>query len=745
MSLRLKILLQLMVWVVPLTVMPADKMLFETVDVGDVLQGDNVLSMTELPDGRMAFVTKSGTGIYDGVRMSYVKHDPSCESGLELYDGYMHPYVDGDTLLWIKNRGRVWAIDLRRESEIPDPQRIVSSRMGGVAGDLFGDGNRLWFVDIGNRLVDPSGVVRYEWSSGVRLQDLMTRGDTIDLFTSDGHVLGMNMHDWKVCYDVASMAPEESASLSGTSLVVRGSDGAYYQLRTGSHGALLRFDPATRRWSRLLCTEYPLFVLTQGHGDICYVSCPKGLWLIDMHRLDSPRHLPVLHTRSGRILATQVITIHADSQGGLWLGSSSRGVLYHHPDRFEVSDIDIGDLPHGLATHRNTIRFVEDSGGNVYVASPDGSMWRHNKSGRLEHVATNPNVMETALFGAEIITGSGALYFRDENGCTLFTPRHDTIPAVKPPLVTRMWVGGEEILPATVLDHCKVIDVSMPYVREVVLPYDHNFISFEAVTLNYASPSSDMVYYMLEGLDTDWNRALPTADRGGIHYDMSYRAIAPGKYNLRVRTSGGESELSVIITPPWWLTTWAIMIWVFIGVATVVAGITLFLVVSRRRMRRRHREELLLARIRALIEQRDAYEEEKAAQADSRQSDQINEATEKVLPQRDREFIDRAIRMVEQHMDDSSYTVERLSRDLAIDRSGLYRKLMAGLDQSPRMFMRTVRLQRASRLLAEGHYTVTEIADLTGFSSVSYFSRCFQDMYGATPTEYAIKTRSGGV
>lgn len=65
----------------------------------------------------------------------------------------------------------------------------------------------------------------------------------------------------------------------------------------------------------------------------------------------------------------------------------------------------------------------------------------------------------------------------------------------------------------------------------------------------------------------------------------------------------------------------------------------------------------------------------------------------------------------------------------------------AGVDQSPSLFIRNIRLQRAAQLLTENELSIAEIAERTGFSSSSYLSKCFQEMYGCRPSEYARKTK----
>ena len=102
-------------------------------------------------------------------------------------------------------------------------------------------------------------------------------------------------------------------------------------------------------------------------------------------------------------------------------------------------------------------------------------------------------------------------------------------------------------------------------------------------------------------------------------------------------------------------------------------------------------------------------------------------------------FIARAVELVERNLDTPGYSVEQLSRDLCMERTGLYRKLTALLDRSPSLFMRDIRLRHVARLVKEGRLSMAEIAEKTGFSSSSYMSRCFQEVYGCRPGEYATK------
>ena len=79
--------------------------------------------------------------------------------------------------------------------------------------------------------------------------------------------------------------------------------------------------------------------------------------------------------------------------------------------------------------------------------------------------------------------------------------------------------------------------------------------------------------------------------------------------------------------------------------------------------------------------------------------------------------------------------MEQLGGELGLSRVQLYRKVKAMTGQSPVEILREVRLRRADRLLATTEKTVAEIAYEVGFSSPSYFTKCYKDFFGRPPKE----------
>lgn len=106
----------------------------------------------------------------------------------------------------------------------------------------------------------------------------------------------------------------------------------------------------------------------------------------------------------------------------------------------------------------------------------------------------------------------------------------------------------------------------------------------------------------------------------------------------------------------------------------------------------------------------------------------------------DEQLIAKAIRIVEEHMDDSDFSVETLSEEVGLTRGHLYKKLVSITGQGPADFIRTIRLKRAKQMLEESQLQIAEIAYSVGFSSPKIFSKNFKAEYGISPSEY-VKTR----
>ncbi len=101
----------------------------------------------------------------------------------------------------------------------------------------------------------------------------------------------------------------------------------------------------------------------------------------------------------------------------------------------------------------------------------------------------------------------------------------------------------------------------------------------------------------------------------------------------------------------------------------------------------------------------------------------------------ERNFLDRFREIVRARLTDPELSIDDISREMGLSRIQLYRKIKALTGDAPVEVIRIIRLKTADRLLRTTAMTVSEVADATGFSSPSYFSRCFKAHFGRNPSD----------
>jgi AraC-like DNA-binding protein len=105
----------------------------------------------------------------------------------------------------------------------------------------------------------------------------------------------------------------------------------------------------------------------------------------------------------------------------------------------------------------------------------------------------------------------------------------------------------------------------------------------------------------------------------------------------------------------------------------------------------------------------------------------------------DEQFMQRAIELMEQYMDDTNFSVEKFSDKVGMSSRNLSRKLHALTNCSTQDFIRIIRLKRAAQLLQKRSDPVTQIAYQVGFNNPSYFAECFRKQFGISPSEYTTR------
>lgn len=643
----------------------AQPRMFTHMDAFDGLSDNKIQHILQLPDGRMVFTTPKTFNLYDGARFRYFTIRPQETCSLRAYTGAYHVYIGEDNRLWLKDYHTLSCFLLKEERYMPHLSGFIQKMNGSrkAVVDLFLDSEKtVWLVRVDGSIWNTRLKRLYRCPSGLgTLQDLDVMNGKGYFFFDSGNVACLSLKDGKVEYVSAAYPHSEKYLYDRMSLVVKAPDGNFYQLRNGRAAVCLVFEPTYRRWRTLLRTPYILHTLIVPAKDKAFVTCGKGLWQLALPS-GKAVYKPSLQMVEGSSITTDINTVYEDRDGGWWLGTSDKGLLYGHPWR------------------------------DAYL------------SGRTQYVNRNGKGFRPLLVNVSV------------DGKTL---------AVEP--------GNDNAL----------LSQSVAFVRHLSLKPDQNTLLFDFSAMNYALPMKTVYRYRLvSSSDSTWHTVgfnplrKMVDEKGNLHLPFSH--LKPGAYSLQVSAASDEralenapvTELTFYIQTPWWQTYWAYIIYVLL----FMGGIGSVYIFWLRQKERKRKEQQLLQRIKELIERCNRYE---AGTTTTEKPEDGHKVSSPLEPQDD-EFLQKAVNLVKEHLN-STYSVEALSRDLCMERTGLYKKLTALLDQSPSLFIRNIRLQQAAQLLLEKRMSVTDIAAATGFSSSSYFSKCFQEMYGCKPSEYVAK------
>lgn len=366
-------------------------------------------------------------------------------------------------------------------------------------------------------------------------------------------------------------------------------------------GGLNRFDPASGECIHYRHDARDPASLAQDEVTVLLEDRRGYLWIgtngSGLDRLDRATgrvvHYPPVSSDTAALPAGSILALLEDHRGMLWIGMYEGGLARLDPLKGTITRFQGPEASQSPSLNNNTVlALYEDSshvlwigtyGGGlnrfdprlhtwdhiteadglpndvVYGILPDhrGALWLPTNKG-LARLTIATGAIRTydvndGLQGNEFNQGAyhrssrGELFLGGINGFNAFFP--DSVrenAAVAPVYLTSFRVFDRTIL----------LPRTLTVTREIELPYDQNFLSFEFVTLSFTAPARNRYAYTLEGLDAGW------IDAGTRRY-VSYTNLDPGNYTLRVRGSNSDgvwnetgTALAITIVPPYWQTWW---------------------------------------------------------------------------------------------------------------------------------------------------------------------------------------------
>ena len=273
-------------------------------------------------------------------------------------------------------------------------------------------------------------------------------------------------------------------------------------------------------------------------------------------------------------------------------------------------------------------------------------------------------------------------------------------------------------------------------IPSIEIDYHSSVLTLFLTSFDYVHSPNVRFSVKVDGLSKGW----VTLGEG----ENTFRLVnlPKGDYRVFLRATDenglwGDSKEVLFIhrIPGWWETWWAYTIYTFLALG-LLAGIFLLY----RYVRRKREQFDNLLRLNQIappaIAEKTKINDADGKETASDNSEQI--ASEKMAATSAsssyRELVEKAMASVRENIDNETYTVETLASALCMSRVNLYRKMMAVCGQTPSEFIKALRMEEAYRLLTTTDLPVNIVAGKCGFTSSSYFAKCFKSRYGILPT-----------
>lgn len=413
----------LLVWLHVCPVVSASSCVFTPIDATQGLSGNKVRSIAQLPDGRMMIMTEGQLNLFDGTDFSYLHYGREHFCPLSEYSGYHHTYIDGNGYMWIKNQYQLMVLDIDSQKFVVNPETLpVQWGIKGGLKDLFMDRNRnLWVITGGDSLYCVDGKThkarffrRRISLDGDQVYDLGMVDDRLYIFYRSGLLVCHDFHSGREIYRQGYPENLPSGLYGKTSYVVQG-ERCFYQLCNGvKGGVMLYYDIARKEWDVVMTTESRYNYLSIDRDGSLWVSSPEGLCHIDSG-LKEKQYIPTLKLVDGRKIDTEVSTLYNDRQGGMWVGTLDRGILYYHPDRFRFRNIGRAAFPLSGGETMQVTGFGGEKDGNILVNTNCGQFLYNPHTGG-------------------VVCYSGALM--KEEGC-------DSVPGIREEILQTDHIGND--------------------------------------------------------------------------------------------------------------------------------------------------------------------------------------------------------------------------------------------------------------------------------------------------------------
>lgn len=268
------------------------------------------------------------------------------------------------------------------------------------------------------------------------------------------------------------------------------------------------------------------------------------------------RFIPIKHDS---ILSNQIcLSIMESDNGNMWIGTYNGLFCIDRVDQ----NLKNYTVKEGLSS--NVIcGLAQDKEGNIWCSTFHGiNQIKEDKI--ISYYIGNGLFDKIYNRGVYFQSDDGIIYWGGNNGITSFYPENIITPSYEHEiLTTNLYVHNQSVNINTLSGGKHIIDSEILSAKEFKFSYEDNTFTFEFSTMDFIDPENIYYEYRLKELSREWSSTL-----SGIN-QVTYNHLNPGKYTLEVRAGkfgafSKAKEFSIIISPPWYRSTWAYVLYLFL-------------------------------------------------------------------------------------------------------------------------------------------------------------------------------------
>ncbi|WP_430815491.1 two-component regulator propeller domain-containing protein [Carboxylicivirga sp. RSCT41] len=279
----------------------------------------------------------------------------------------------------------------------------------------------------------------------------------------------------------------------------------------------------------------------------------------------------------GKRLSNNIVfSLHQDNKGRIWVGTNE-GLNVLHP---QTGDVKVLGMKDGLP-NEVIYSILPDERGDLWLSTNHGICCINPTTLKCRNFDVSDGLQSNEFNGGAFHKGaSGKMYFGGVYGLNVLNPGLiKTNEHVSQAVITRLEILGNEVKVSPLIDAERavvesdsqfVIARNISYMDHIELDYSQRFFAIEYSGLNHLFPGKTQYAFQLSPMDKKWNKA-------GLRNYVSFANVKPGNYEFRIINTNSDgiwsdrmARLGITIKPPFWQTTWFLILELIVVLVIIV-------------------------------------------------------------------------------------------------------------------------------------------------------------------------------